>query len=1662
MPVITIREQQKNETEFEAILSFDGRGNYPIAIANPFAPQEEKQLEWYFEDWLVYPMLDTETAKKAATSITNYGEKLFEQVFQSNFDAYSDYRQLQGNLSQIQIEIESQTPEFQSLHWEAMRDRNLPRPLAVDCVMVRKLIKPISVSANVAPSSVINLLVVVARPDEEDDVGYRTISRPLIEAIDNSQLHVNVELLRPGTYKALCRHLEAKERGYYHIIHFDVHGSLMSYEEFTRGVEQDRYPHQPGYGLADIQPYQGMKAFLFLEGDSKGEAVPVEATELANLLTGRGIPVCILNACQSGKQVFVGEEDYRETSFGSCLMAAGMQVVVAMGYSVTVSAATLMMQKLYQHLFDQESLAEAIRLSRLELFNSKQRKAYFNQTIDLEDWLLPVVYSNQSVNFNLQEFTPEEEEKYYESIATQYRFPSPTYGFIGRDLEILKIEKALLKHNILLIRGMGGTGKTTLLNYLREWWQRTHYAEQSFYFGYDEKAWTLEQIVFEIGKQVYDRFEQGRFQAMSQQAQIQKLVKKLRSEPHILMLDNLESVTGQQLALQNTLSEEERNKIKDFLERLAGGETKVIFGSRSGEEWLQERTFERNIYVLQGLDKESRSDLAENILEKNIGGRRKIEKIKADEDFKQLMELLAGYPLAMEVVLVNLKNQTPQEIKKKLQTADISLDTGSEGKTKSILKCVEYSYSNLSQETQKLLLCLAPFSSFIDKTNISHYAEQLKALKPFRDYPFEKFDGAIQEAINWGLLSAIDEDNKHLLTIQPVFPYFLNTKVNRLDEATREALKEGFKNHYLWLANSYNSWMESKDAQERKKGIDFCRWQYQNLFKALQICLEQQETVAIFFCLNQYLTLTNDYQSDLKLSKFVCQKQINYPIEIQTNEIKLEIISVLTKLANGYFNIKNYQQAQEYYLIIIELIESLSEVELSDLEERQKSLQLGTIYHKLGLVADNLRKWEEAQQNYQQALDIYQQYDALYEQGITYNNLGGLAKELRKWEEAQQNYQKTLNIYQQYDDRYPQARTYNSLGNLAEKLREWESARGYYQQALEIYREYGDRYEQGTIYHNLGLVAQELREWESARRYYQQALEIKIEYGNRYSQASTYLQLGNLAQKLRQWKEAQYNYQRALDISIEYGDRYYQATTYHNLGMVAEELREWESARGYYQQALDIKDLYEQALTYLQLGNLERELRKWESARGYYQQALDICIEYGDRYSQGITYHNLGLVAQELQEWESARGYYQQALDIYIEYGDRYEQASIYNNLGNLAKDLRQWESARSYYQQALEIKIEYGDRYSQASTYNNLGTLAKDLRQWESARGYYQQALDIYREEGDLYEQASTYFNLGHLASLLQQWESARQNYQIALAIYREEGDLYNQADTYNNLGVVTKNLQEWESARQNCQIALVIYQQYDDRTSQARIYDNLGDLAKKLQQWDSARRNYRQALNIYQQCDNPYEQASIYSSLGDLAKKLQQWDSARGYYQQALDIYREEGDRLKYNDLAFQSLTYVGLGMIARELGEWKKAQQNYQQALDIYIKQGDRNLQQTMHQQLGLIARELGEWSQAQQNHQQALKIAVECGDRISQAEIYHNLEKIAEELGEWDEAKANYLQVLQIVAEFNDEDYLKNLSLPRLAHFYQTTQDESILTAAASILKTTVEELKERLS
>ena len=1069
MPTITLREVRATDAGFDAELRFDNQSRYEFSLTDPFAatPNDEAELEWYFERWLQFPFLNLVRKQQAEVRLRDYGQQLFEQVFQTHPEAYSEYLQLRTHLQDVQVVVEGRSPAFQSWHWEALWDPKWPRPLAVEALFVRQVLQAQPVLTRVQPSPVLNVLVVTARPDAEQDVGYRTISRPLVEVIQTAQLRVNIELLRPGTFEALARHLaQPEKKGFYHLIHFDVHGALATYAQLQAGIQQDRYTYLLNDAQSPPQPYEGVKAHLFFEGATPGQANPVEATDLAQLLTGAGIPICILNACQSGKQVrsvsaepaagetvlsLLDQADQRETSLGSRLLSAGLQMVVAMGYSVTVTAAKLLMAQVYRELFHQQSMTAAVRLGRYELFQNKHRKLYYDRTAALEDWLLPVVYCNQTVDLNLRPFTFEEEQAYYAQQAQRPRYQPPEYGFVGRDLDILKLEQALFKHNVVLLQGMGGTGKTTLLTYLQEWWQTTKFAQPVFYFGYDTRAWPLEQILFELGRQVYGRAEQALLQAMQPAAQVGKLVTTLNAQASLLLLDNLESVTGQTLAMQHTLPESEQTKLRDFLQQLAGGKTRVVLGSRGAEPWLQP-VYRDNVYVLRGLDPEAQTDLATRVLERQVKDPERVQALLQDPDFKRLLQVLAGYPLALTVVLANLQHQSPLEILEALQAAAVQLDTDSPAKTQSILQCVEYVHRRLAPESQRLLLCLAPFSGFLDRRNLPQYVAQLQPLEPWQDVTLEPLQAALQEAVNWGLLAPDDRERPDLLTLQPVFPFFLKTRLAQAPEATRTALETAFCQHYRALAERYKQWLSDQDPQVRQQGRFFCAQEYENLVTALQLCLKRQEHFSVLFCLTDYLQQSQRYPQQLALVGLVCDHLETYPPDFLTSEWGYQVPLAWHRRGNGYQETQQYALAAAYYQKALDAYQSLV------LDEHQKQLWRARAYHQLGMVAQMQRQYDQAKDYYQQALAVQSEFNDRYNQARTYHQLGSVAQRQRQYDQAKDYWQQALALFIEFNDRYSQAGTYFCLGVFANDRQQLAEAQANLQQALERFVEFKDDY----------------------------------------------------------------------------------------------------------------------------------------------------------------------------------------------------------------------------------------------------------------------------------------------------------------------------------------------------------------------------------------------------------------------------------------------------------------------------------------------------------------------------------------------------------------------------------------------------------------------------
>ncbi|BCG65762.1 MAG: hypothetical protein methR_P3618 [Methyloprofundus sp.] len=1214
MTTITIRQHPNSSTQ--ASLSFQPGGTYEISIQSPYTAAEEQHLEWYFEEYLKFPFTEQIKFQKAGASIAEYGENLFEQVFGQR-KAYADLQNaMQGP---VNIEIIGDTA-FHALHWESLKDPDSATPMAVHASLTRQPLNLQSAPAitNPVATPILRVLLVTSRPHGKHDVAYRTISQPLLAAVRNSQLPVQIDLLRPATYEALIKHLEDKEPGFYHVLHFDVHGAVLDYASLQNGVAAGQFLFNVRYGTTDLQAYEGEKAFLFLDGEND-QTHAVVADDLTALLARHGIPVVVLNACQSAKQ-----RNEQETSLGSLLMQAGIQGVVAMAYSVTVSAAALYVKTLYEQLLQCQDFNAAARRARFELFQDKQRQAYHGQSIALEDWLLPVFYQQQPINLALRAFYAEEEAEWLEQAALQYQPPHTTYGFVGRDLEVLEIEKCLQQHNILLIQGMGGAGKTTLLQHLMNWWQLTHFVEQVFYFGYDSKAYTRAQILDAIARQLLSETDYlHRFQPLAEAAQQVMIVQILRATPHCLVLDNLESVTGQTLAIPHSLDASQQADLQRFIQALAGGKTVVLLGSRGPEAWLHNST---DPYQLTGLDAEAASILADKILQRHAALH--YREGEQQSDLMTLLTLLAGFPLALEVMLANLKQQTPAQVLKALQQGDAKFDHDSADKTRSIVACIDYSHSALSVNAQSLLLCLAPFKGVLYQPLLEAYSEKLRAQPVFAELVFADWPAVIEEAKNWGLLNTHEVDG--FLLLQPTLSYFLTYRLQQ-DKVRLQAIETAFREVYGGCGAQLRRLMDSKDAQEQQIGRRVTQLEYANLHLALQLCLNAQASIIQpYKALSVYLDSRQAQQQGLKLAMQVLNSLEKYPDTLLQGLLGAELVEILDSVASRQLAINKYPEAEQSYQQALNAWQTNKSV-----AEKTIKRYSASIYHQLGIVAGEQRQWLQAEDYYQKSLAISIEFADRYKQAATYHQLGSVAQAQRRWLQAEGYYQEALAINIEFTDRYAQANNYHHLGSVAEKQRQWTPAEVYYQKALAIKIEFADRYGQASTYHQLGIVADKQRQWSQAEDYYQEALVIKIEFDDRCGQASTYHQLGRVAEGQRQWLQAEDYYQKSLAIKIEFDTRYEQAGTYHQLGIVAEGQRQWPQAEAYYQKALAIyiefADRYGQASTYGQFGLLAEQQENWQQALEYLLKALQVFVDFQDEHSRDIALRNLQRVYQSQQ-----------------------------------------------------------------------------------------------------------------------------------------------------------------------------------------------------------------------------------------------------------------------------------------------------------------------------------------------------------------------------------------------------------------------------------------------
>ena len=639
------------------------------------------------------------------------------------------------------------------------------------------------------PQDRINVLLVTARPFE-NDVDYRSISRPLVDLIRNEKLPASVQVLRPPTFDNLVKHLKAKP-GYYHILHFDGHG---------------------GYGSSAPDPaaglFRGHEGRLMFE---KGDGTPDEITAsvLDEQLKGCTVPFVVLNACRSARLDAQAVEGRAFASVAGALVHAGFRGVLAMAYNLTVIGAQQFLPVFYRNLFKQGNLLETAREGRRQMHLRPSRSAW-NPDVKLQDWLLPVVYQQREdfdLSFGGKAAPPGEGVPLPEAATVP-----DALAFVGRDAAIHGLERTLRSPAAgILVHGLAGVGKTTLVRHFLQWLRDTSGLERPpLWFGFDDirsAAFVFNQIGRTVLGSQFDSDQPDHYAA---------LIKAAREDPLLLVWDNFESARGFQTErVSGLLNKADQQRLRDFLQALRGGRTKVLLTSRSEESWLPAEDCLR--IPLGGLRGEELWDYAAAVIEVL-----QLTVDRKDKDLQDLLGDLDGHPVLVRAVLAQLPSQTASSLRRQWQEKlSVFLAQGSDPAHARLLASLDLAGGSFTEVEKPYLIPLALHERYVD-LNLLHAMGK----GGVRDYRPEQTEQIVERLVRAGLLMGLGQN---IFAVHPLLTSYLVVQALPAAGATQ---KETWGRAFVDVMGTLADALAPKELHEQRGAFGLHRT---NFHRALEL-----------------------------------------------------------------------------------------------------------------------------------------------------------------------------------------------------------------------------------------------------------------------------------------------------------------------------------------------------------------------------------------------------------------------------------------------------------------------------------------------------------------------------------------------------------------------------------------------------------------------------------------------------------------------------------------------------------------------------------------------------------------------------------------------------------------------------------------------------------
>ena len=624
-------------------------------------------------------------------------------------------------------------------------------------------------------------------------------------------------------------------------------------------------------------------------------------------------------------------------------------------------------------------------------------------------------------------------------------FSFPTYGLFGRESEVENVKNRLSRHNILLLKGTLGSGKTSFLNYLASQWHQNEFIKDSIYFSFYMEKYNIENIFYFIGKKLFNPEELNSIRNLEFKDKKDKVVKKLREERFCLIFDDFEISSHKEV--------ENFGELINFVEKLSGGKSYIIISSKTPGKFFS-KEIKQNTCQLKSIDRDAALNLA-----MNIAGRRNFELPVDDDNFKEILDRLSPSPLSMEIILPELKIHPPERLLNALRTSDIDFREESPGQ---ITKCLDMAYDSFSEEERNMVLLLSPFEEILNLHFMENYINELSGIEKFKDIKVNSFYSLIPNLVDRGLMEPV-RIGTPIMKIHKILSLFLKEKTNELyTKKETEELLNVFENHFNGVAGIIYNYFLLEDQADKDFGLELAGLEYGNLMKSLDNALKRESGIIYSFtCLSRYFSNSGNVRGNMELYNMILDRTGNSSKDSVKGDIGIELMDVLEETAQGFSSLGKTGEVKKCYLKSLDILK-----QNTVLPKREKEKRKADLFSGIAVIYLKEENFTKALKYYKDSLKSYIELNYIVEQADTYHTLGIINKALGENQKARLFLEKELEIRKSFKDLVSIASLYHELSEIEKDLGNEETAEKHLKEAKEAEDEIKKREKESSLKEN--------------------------------------------------------------------------------------------------------------------------------------------------------------------------------------------------------------------------------------------------------------------------------------------------------------------------------------------------------------------------------------------------------------------------------------------------------------------------------------------------------------------------------------------------------------------------------------------------------------------